>query len=106
MLAGRKPAGGAGEGSAQYMLAGPGHRQPLARDPPDSEHCDPQPPQLIHSTNPPTCVTMMLLPWSSTTAPACARLASPPSSAAPVIRESWSAWDRRTLTLETRPSPR
>merc|ERR1711971_126191 len=31
---------------------------------------------------------------------------SPPLSAVPVTRVSWSAWDRRTPTSVTRPSPR
>merc|ERR1712061_655258 len=59
------------------------------------------------------CVTKTLLPSLLTMAPACARLASPemtlpelsspPSSAAPATRESWSVWDRRTPMSVTRP---
>merc|ERR1711971_1485400 len=62
------------------------------------------------------CVTMKLRLWSWTTGPACARpglpetmppgLSSPPLLAVPVTRVSWSAWDRRTPTSVTRPSPR
>merc|ERR1712156_970902 len=62
------------------------------------------------------CVTTKLLLLLLTTAPACARLdspemtlpelSSPPLWADPDTRESWSAWDRRTPTLETRHSPR
>merc|ERR1712223_109378 len=69
----------------------------------------------LHTTQA-TCVTKTLLPWLLTMAPACARLASPemtppelsspPSSAAPATRESWSVWDRRTPMSVTRPSPR
>merc|ERR1711936_990207 len=61
------------------------------------------------------CVTMRLQLWSWTTGPACARLdlpetmpqgpSSPPSLAVPVTRVSWLAWDRRTPTSVTRPSP-
>merc|ERR1712105_20939 len=62
------------------------------------------------------CVTRTLLPWLLTMAPACARLdslemtlpelSSPPLSAVPATRESWSVWDRRTPMSVTRPSPR
>merc|ERR1712210_93908 len=64
----------------------------------------------------PRCVTRTLLLLSATMAPACARPASPetmppgpsspPSLDVPATRESWSVWDRRTLTSVTRPSPR
>merc|ERR1712137_925807 len=60
------------------------------------------------------CVTRTLLPWLLTMAPACARLdslemtlpelSSPPLSAVPATRESWSVWDRRT-PLSTESSP-
>merc|ERR1712061_527476 len=57
----------------------------------------------LHNTQA-RCVTKTLLSWLLTMAPACARLASPemtllelsspPSSAAPATRESWSVWDK------------
>merc|ERR1711872_171780 len=64
------------------------------------------------------CVTtrMNLLRWLWTMDQECARPDSPvmtlpapsslPSSAARVTSASWSAWDRRTPTSVTRPSPR
>merc|ERR1711953_258891 len=62
------------------------------------------------------CVTKTLLLLSVTMAPACARLdspemtllelSSPPLSAVPATRESWSVWDRRMPMSVTRPSPR
>merc|ERR1712126_658938 len=64
----------------------------------------------------PRCVTRTLPLLSVTMAPACARPASPettppgpsspPSLDVPVTGVSWSAWDRRTPTSVTRPSPR
>merc|ERR1712180_473674 len=66
--------------------------------------------------NPPRCATKMLPLSLWTTDPECARPgspvttppepSSPPSSAAPGIRASWSAWDKKTPTSATRPSPR
>merc|ERR1711990_27758 len=63
------------------------------------------------------CVTTRKLPlWLWTMDPECARPVSPattlpapsfpPSSDAHVTSASWSAWDRRTPTSVTRPSPR
>merc|ERR1711962_1083572 len=64
------------------------------------------------------CVTTRknLLRWLWTMDQECARPVSPvmtlpapsslPSSAAHVTSASWSAWDRRTPTSVTRPSPR
>merc|ERR1712107_771021 len=66
--------------------------------------------------SPSRCVTRIWPLLLLTTAPACARPdspettlpepSSPPSSAVPATRVSWSVWDRRTPTSETRPSPR
>merc|ERR1712198_485541 len=63
-----------------------------------------------------TSVTKIWPLLSLTTAPACARpaspettlpaLCSPPLSADPVTRVSWSVWARRTLMSETRPRAR
>merc|ERR1712233_220690 len=78
--------------------------------------------QVVYSSNllqtgskHPRCVTRTLPLLSVTMAPACARPAlpettppgpsSPPLLAVPVTRVSWSAWDRRTPTSVTRPSP-
>merc|ERR1712142_707046 len=65
---------------------------------------------------PSRCATKMLPLSLWTTDPECARPdspvttppepSSPPSSAAPGIRASWSAWDKKTPTSATRPSPR
>merc|ERR1711931_438289 len=67
-------------------------------------------------SNQSSCVTTMLPRWWWTMAPVCARPGSPvttppapsslPSSAAPVIRASWSAWDKRTRTSEARLNPK
>merc|ERR1712072_298511 len=72
--------------------------------------------QNPYSSKKSKCVTRTLPLWSVTMAPACARLAllettppgpfSHPSLDVPATRVSWLAWDRRTPTSVTRPSPR
>merc|ERR1712117_443042 len=73
-------------------------------------------PYNTYSNQQSKCVTTKLPLLLLTTAPACARLdspemtlpepCSPPLLGDPGTRVSWSAWDRRTPTSETRPRPR